>query len=308
MDQMRMTEEEWKARASSLTQSLYRPFEKFICPVTGREDELDPICGISLDGMASQVRLGKIQPPLGWGLNPAIGFETRFHAQRISNITFRTLHKRYASGGNLVSFSEDELWMRTLSKLHGTIDLAGKEQVIPNLWLTFLRRVTKNIQPIYLPETEEGTEEWFSFECDILVQGIWCSLHPPTIAGSVVDVPNFSGSSSAGVCAEYPCEVPLSFRDIDYLYTQYLLSTIPYIPLSEAFAWLLENFFPSSGANEKVILPSIFHQMSSAGSTLPDTVIREYLGDGYGFLGMLKGESQHLGCSVKIPPLKIRTC
>lgn len=54
-----MNKQEWTEIAGSLTGSLYKPFETGTCPITGKEEQLDPVCGFSHDGMASVVRRGE---------------------------------------------------------------------------------------------------------------------------------------------------------------------------------------------------------------------------------------------------------
>jgi len=51
-----MNEQEWNDAAGSLTDAPYKSFETATCPITGKEEQLDPVCGFSLDGMASVIR------------------------------------------------------------------------------------------------------------------------------------------------------------------------------------------------------------------------------------------------------------
>lgn len=290
-----MNAAEWKAKKESFVGAPYRPFEKAVCPVTGRLEELDPICGFSLGGMKSKHLRKELEPPIGWGLNPSVGFETRFHSQVVSNITFRVLHRGFTKGNMLVCFSEDELWMKNLDQLSGEIDFAGRKEPCRNLWRDFLLKVIGPISPFYLPPDRED-DEWFSFTGNVLVNGLKCSFRPPTAAGCVIDVPNVCGGPP-----ELPCEIPVSFRDFDYLYTQQLLRAPSSPPLNEAFPWLVEKFFGSHGK------PAPFSRLLNEGAMLSHAEMTRYIEAGHGLLGMIKGERERFRLTFKVPQLEMRS-
>lgn len=291
-----MNEQEWKERVGSLEASPYRPFAVGECPVTGKEEQLDPVCGLSLDGMASKVRRDELHPPVGWALNPIVGFETRFHGKRVSNITFRTLPAGFTRGSMLVNFSDDELWMKNLDNLSGDIDFAGERVAVMNLWRDFLFKAVRNIHPVYQSPTGDE-DEWYGFTADILVCGMELSARPPTAAGCVVDVPNYGPVGPA----ELPCEVPVNFRDFDYLYTQQLLRGEAVPPPGEQFSWLCEKFFGQHGK------PTALTRLLEQGAGLSEDRLREHTEAGHGFLGMLKIEQERFGVTASIPQLEIRT-
>jgi len=289
-----MNKQEWIEAAGSLTAAPYKAFEKAECPITGNLEQLDPVCGFSLDGMAATVRRGELEPPLGWGLNPAVGFETRFHAKKLSNITFRTLHEGFTKGSMLVNLSDDELWMRNLDNRSGVVELGGDQYPTRNLWRDFLLATVWHIEPIYQPPTAEDYE-WYNFTAKVLVHSVYTSVRPATIAGCVIDVPNFSEEGPA----ELPCEIPITFRDLDYLRTNELLDG-SLVPAGEQFSWLLENFFGSDGK------PTACARLLEHGAGLPEEDLRRYTEAGHGFLGMLKGERERFGVEVSIPQLELR--
>lgn len=285
---------DWKESCKDLKASRFKPFQRGLCPVTGKLEELDPVCGLSIDGISGLVRRGELNLPIGWGLNPTVGFETRFHSRRISNITFRLLPAGFSRGSMLVNLNDDELWMRNLDTLSGDIDFGGETKTVANLWRNFLQAVLCDLTPVYEPP-RDGESEWFSFTADVLVQGLWCSIRPPTAAGCTVDVPNFSGSGPS----ELPCEIPLSFRDCDYLHTSYLLdSSNP--PLGGVFLYLAENFFSPNGKPTSVL------RLIEENLTLSDDEVFSFVDAGHGFLAMLKASRNRFGLSVSIPPLELR--
>lgn len=291
---------EWRERVDELWKSgvPFKPFEKRLCVVSGEQKELCPVSGLSIDRMASLIRRGSLKVDLGWGLIPAAGFETRFHSKRVSNVTFRTLPPGFTSGNMLVCFSDDELWMKNLDCLSGDIEFSGKRQPVRNLWRGFLNDSIQNIEPVYSPPREDE-DEWYSFTAEARINGRWFSVRPPTAAGCVIDVPNYSGEEAA---AELPCEIPVTFRDFDYLRTQNLLSGVvgPPMPADEKFSWLSEKFFGSHGK------PTAVSRLIEQGAGLPAEIFRSYVEAGHGYLGMLKGEQERFGVSVSIPQLELR--
>lgn len=278
----------------STNPTIYKPFEKAKCSVTGKMEQLDPTFNMSLDGMASKVRRREISPPIGWGLNSLSGFETRFHGKKVSNVTFRTLHPGYTKGSMLVNFSDDELWMKNLGELSGVVDFGGEQIEVKNIWHEFLLNTVRDIEPVYTPPSDEA-DEWYSFSAEALVNGKWLSVRPPTIAGCVIDVPNFSGEGPA----ELPCEIPVTFRDFDFLCTERILSGQSF-SASQVFSFLLEKFFSSNGK------PTAVSRLCNQGASLPGDVVESYLLNGHGFLGMLKGERERFGVTVSIPQLELR--
>lgn len=290
---------DYKQLQDELRETKFKPFEKRECPITKKLEELDPVSGFSLDGIATKVRRGELQMPLGWGLNPRVGFETRFHSKKVSNITFRVLHPGFTKGSMLVNFSEDELWMRNLGQDCGEIDFGGSKVVVQNLWKRFLFDVVDDVTPVYTPTQREGDvileDEWYSFLGNILVNGKWLSFRPPTIAGCVVDVPNFSGEGAA----EYPCDIPISLRDFDYLYTKSLLDEYEGDGIEQVLNYLCSNFFKDGK-------PTIFQRLIDSGAKFEPGVAGSYLERGHGLLGMLKGEREALGIDISIPQLELR--
>lgn len=290
-----MNAEEWIAKQTALTESPYKPFQKAVCPVTGKLAELDPVCGLSLDGLASKARRGEVEPPLGWALTKAIGFETRFHKVRVSNVTFRTLHPGYTLGSMLVCFSEDETWMRNLNTRAGELDLGGRTQsAVENLWRDFVLANVRNLEFVYLPESDDESE-LISYAGEVRVNGVWLSFRPPTAAGAVVDVPNVYATGSEP--AEMPCEIPLSLRDCDYLYTAQLMGEIT--PGLNLFQQLGEKFFGSNGK------PAMIERLLSVADVSLER-IRDYTEAGHGFLAICRGECEAYGVPLRIPGLELR--
>lgn len=297
-----MTEAEWNRRVSELAEAPYKPFERGECPVTQKPEQLCPVSGLSLDGMASMVRKGKLVVGIGWGLLRVVGFETRFHSNRVSNVTFRTLPPGFTKGNMLVCFSDDELWMKNLDSLSGNVEFAGQTRAVKNLWRDFLDENLRNIEPVYLPPCDED-DEWFSFSAEARVNGRWYSVRPPTAAGCVLDVPNFASeeppTGMGGASPELPCEIPVAFRDFDYLYSQRLLAGKD-VPPGEAFSWLAENFFGLHGK------PTAVSRLLEQGAGLSEDEYRSYVEAGHGFLGVLKGERERFGVLASIPQMELR--
>lgn len=261
---------------------IFRAFEKNTCPVTGNEEELDPVHGWSLDGLAVKHRRGEIEFEIPWALFPEIGFETRFHQKKISNITFRVLPAGYTKGSMLVNFAEEETWMRNLGEI-------GRGET-PNHWGAFLSQCLRGVELTYLPEDDEE-DEWFNFQFQAKVNSEWLSARPPTIAGAVIDV------TDVGAGQIKPCEIPVTFRDVDWIKTASFQSEFEEL---ESFSYLTEKFFEHLGESTR-----ISRLVEASNKVSWDTFCR-YFGNGHGVLGCLKGERTKIGINLPIPQLEIR--
>lgn len=262
--------------------TIYAPFEKHLCPVTGEESELDPIYGLSLDGLASKHRRDEIDLPIPWALHPHVGFETRFHSKKVSNITFQTLHKGYTKGSMLVCFTEKEAWMRNVGE--------PQRDGMTNYWTLFLTQIIRNMELTYLSETEEE-DEWFNFQFQVLVNGKWISSRPPTVAGSVIDVTDDFEKTVK------PCEIPITFRDVDWLVTSLVHADIGSV---EGFSLLAEKFFGSLCSLQRL------QRLIEKARDVPWQTFQSYQKAGHGVLGCLKGERNRLELNLPIPQLEIR--
>ncbi|RMF67810.1 MAG: hypothetical protein D6743_04280, partial [Calditrichaeota bacterium] len=147
--------------------------------------------------------------------------------------------------------------MRCLGRPKGTLDFGGVEKACENVWLNFLSRTVRNIRPVFFPGLfhPQFPLDAITFQAEVLLQGLWLSVRPPTAAGCVVDVPNLFASQAKGKTEgeenisalssspELPCEIPVRFRDFDFLRTRELLSkTTDYLGVG-MFRWLAGRYF-----------------------------------------------------------------
>lgn len=179
--------------------NIYKPFEKAMCPIKEELHELDPHCGISIDGMAVLVRRGQLDLKVPWGITKEIGFETRFHKVRVCNAEFQPLHPGYTQGNMLVEFSEAHR-----SALNG---LSVEGQFDPyHYWFEFMESCVRRISL--------DSYEPYIFRAEVKVNSLWFPTSSVTAVGAVVDVLDYNTQQVR------PCEVPVRARDMDYLLTK----------------------------------------------------------------------------------------
>lgn len=265
----------------------YKPFEKAVCEATGLQAELDPIHSLSIDGLASRLRSGDISLPQPWALHPEIGFETRFHSVRVCNIKFQSLHKGKTRGSMLANFSDEFSWVKNLGD-RGPAQFA-------NPWLPFLREVFEVTEAVYLPETEEDSP-WTTFVGRVKINSQWFSFRPPTVAGVVVDVTDSFENETK------PCDVPVSFRDCDYLYTLGLVLKLGLENLPAGFfTTICENFWKSHAH------PAEFERLRIVGNDVSSVLFAKSLDLGHGLLGFWKRHATDLSAPImNIPQLELR--
>lgn len=207
--------------------NIYKPFEKRLCPVKKAQEELDPIHGISIDGVASLLRRDEIKlegPP--YALHPEVGFETRFHKVKLCNFTFTPLHYKYTNGTHLVNFIEELRFLRNMASTSPTFNREEfrknhsfkfktfkddwfEDSIFSNVYQSFTRSTIKDLVLHY---DEEDKTYQFTYQCKVNSEYFLASH--VTAVGSVVQVlDSFENKIK-------PCEVPIRFRDLDRIYTE----------------------------------------------------------------------------------------
>jgi hypothetical protein len=189
--------------------------------------ELDPKYGVSLDTMMALVRRGELKfDNLPACLNPVVGFETRFHTRRICNFTFTELHKGYTRGSHLVNFVEDLRFLRDIPvKIPATFniddfknthgykfsvwnidDFLPAQNSLTNIWYQFMFAVTKDV-------TVHNLNGSFQFTYETKVNGQYYPTAHCTAVGSLVQVLDAADNRVK------PCETPIRFKDVDWMWT-----------------------------------------------------------------------------------------
>ena len=259
---------------------IYQPFERHLCQVTNNLEELDPVTGMSLDGMASKFRRGELTLPVPWALHSEIGFETRFHSKKVCNVVFSPLHAGYTKGNMLVNFREDVSWMLNLGRKTGPSPEGYGEGDISNHWLEFLRQTIRNVSFQYFPD-----DECFVATGEAKINSKWFPFKNATAVGVTLEVLNEFNNR------QILSEIPVSFADLDFLVTASLWEN-QNVAILDNFVFGLRDLEGSRRLLE------YREQLMS--------LVPKYFNNGYGLLATLKFEQSVTGVRIPIPQIQQR--
>ena len=217
-------------QVESSVEYVWKPFEKSVCPKLNTVQELDSVFGYSLEAIVALLRRREIKiHSIPAAMSSVVGFETRFHKIGICNITYEPLHPGYTKGSHLLNVCEFLQFLKkpfgvptyNFSEFKDKFQSRFEKEILPdwymstspykhNIYFEFLREILFNIRCILHDEKN------FTYTANVRVNSNVYSCTYFTAAGCVVNVLNTEGSLR-------PCELPIKFRDIDYIYALHLL-------------------------------------------------------------------------------------